>query len=247
MMIAMGISRRLTSVIALIVIGIVFAACSNSGTIATSTPGSTIEDASPVATENASVEATPELPDWVQARLDSGDADGDGTLDELERYVVATGGGGVAHRTSCEDTARLNSIWPEGMKLEVVASSTNECGDWTLVTDGEITSWVLDKYLTEKGPVATAATGGSGGGGGGGGSAGWVQVLQYGQGLWKVPLSQLRVAPASETWCEFDSWHDPAGGDYVVSLVDGTPFVNPDPRGCGFGAVHSVVILWVPA
>lgn len=241
MMTAMGISQRPVFVVSLIVIGMLAAACSGSGRAATATPDPT--EATPAPTEDAATaEATSELPEWVQTRLESGDTDGDGTQDLLERYVAATGGGGVAHRTACEDGARLSTVWPEGTKLEVVASSSTECGDWTLVTDGEITSWVSDKYLAEEKPLPA-----SGGGGGGGGASGWVQVLQYGQGLWQIPLSELRVAPAADTWCDFDSWHDPEGGDFIVSLVDGTPFVNPDPVRCGFGAVNSATILWVPA
>ena len=80
-----------------------------------------------------------------------------------------------------------------------------------------------------------------------GGRSGWIQVLQYGQGEWQLPLSELRVASPDETWCGVDSWHDPAGGDYLVKTVDGVPFVNPEPGGCGFGAVGSVLIYWVPA
>jgi hypothetical protein len=74
-----------------------------------------------------------------------------------------------------------------------------------------------------------------------------VQVLVYGANQWLIPLSEIRIAPASETWCGADSWHDPDGGDYVVKTIDGIPFVNPDPTRCGFGVVGEVWIKWVPA
>lgn len=238
MMTVMSTSQRPLLGISLIVLGLLAAACSASGGAATSTTGPT-EGSSPASTEDISASATPQLPDWVRKRLESGDVDGDGTEDALQRYVAFTGGGGVAHRSACDDSARLSTVWTEGTMLEVVPSDSSDCDSWTLVTDGETTSWVRDKYLSEEKPLPVTN-------GGGGGSSN-IQVLQYGQGLWLIPLSEIRVAPASETRCGFDSWHDPAGGDFLVHTIDGTPFVNPDPGRCGFGDVRSAVILWVPA
>lgn len=241
MMYAMSNSPRTLLGISLIAVGLLAAACSEPGDAATTTPdGTTVA----TVTEEPTASPTSDLPDWVRDRIDSGDLDGDGVDDELVRYVSGTGGGGVSHRTACEDSARLDTVWSEDTPLEVVASNSGECDGWTLVTDGETTSWVLNKYLDETKPAP--ATGGGGGGGTGGGS-GWVQVIQYGQGEWKIPLSELRVVPAADTWCDSDSWHDPEGGDYLVTTIDGLPFVNPDPVRCGFGAVNTAVILWVPA
>jgi len=240
MMYAMSNSPRALFGISLIVIGLLAAACSSSGRAATSTP----EPSASVpasATDSPTASPTSDLPDWVQDRIDRGDLDGDGTDDTLQRYVAYTGGGGVSHRTACEDAARLSTVWHEGTDLEVVASSSGECEGWTLVTDGETTSWVLNKYLDEDKPVAAT------GNGGGAQGSGQIQVLQYGQGLWRIPLSELRIASAAETGCESSSWHGPAGGDYVVKTIDGVPFVNPDPQRCGFGVVGAAVILWVPA
>ena len=238
MMTVMSTSQRSLLGTSLIVLGLLAAACSSSDGAATSTTGPT-EGSSPASTEDISASATPELPAWVRERLESGDVDGDGTEDALQRYVAFTGGGGVAHRSACDDAARLSTVWAEGTTIEVVPSDSSDCDSWTLVTDGETTSWVRDKYLSDEKPLATGT--------GGGGVASYIQVLQYGQGLWQIPLSEIRVVPASETWCELDSWHDPEGGDYLVHTIDGTPFVNPDPVRCGFGAVSSAVILWVPA
>jgi hypothetical protein len=243
MMKAMSTLPRSLLVFALMGTGLLAVACSPSSDAATSTA---TETATEEATSGVLPTATSELPDWVSTRLDSGDLDGDGTLDALVRYVGGTGGGGVSHRSACETDARLDGTWPEGTRLEVVAADTGTCEGWTLTTDGDVTSWVLDKYLTETKP-ATAGSGGAGGGGstGGGGGGGPVQVLLYGANQWAIPLASLRIAEVGETWCTARSWHDPDGGDYVVKLADGTPFVNPDPRGCGFGRVGEVTIAWV--
>lgn len=241
MMYAMSNSPRLLVGVSLIVIGLLAAACSEPGDAATTTPNGT-ETTVATATNEPTASPTSDLPDWVRDRIESGDLDGDGVEDELARYVAGTGGGGVSHRTACEDSARLDTVWDDGTVLEVVASNSAECDGWTLVTDGETTSWVLNKYLDDEKPAPA-----TGGGGVGGGAPGWVQVLQYGQGEWKIPLSELHVVPAADTWCETDSWHDPPGGDYLVTTLDGTPFVNPDPVRCGFGTVNSALIFWVPA
>lgn len=238
MMYAMSNSPRTLFGISLIAIGLLTAACSDSGDAATATPdGTTIA----TVTEGPTASPTSDLPDWVRDRIESGDLDGDGIDDELVRYVSGTGGGGVSHRTACEDSARLDTVWSEGTSLEVVASNSGECDGWTLVTDGETTSWVLNKYLDEDKP----ATSTGGGGGATGGGSGWVQVLAYKH--WQIPISELRVAEVGDTWCDARSWHDPAGGNYVVKTLDGTPFVNPDPQLCGFGRVGEVAVIWVPA
>ena len=244
MMTAMGNSQRLLFGTSLIVIALLAAACSSSGGAATTTPDST--ETAIATADDPTASPTSDLPDWVRDRIDSGDLDGDGSEDSLDRYVVDTGSGGVSHRTACEDSARLDTVWDQGANLTIVASNSGECDGWTLVTDGDVTSWVLNKYLDDEKPL-TVATVGSGGGGTGGGGGGWIQVLQYGQGEWLIPLHELRVVAAGDTWCEVDSWHDPEGGEYLVTTVDGLPFVNPDPIRCGFGTVNSALILWVPA
>jgi hypothetical protein len=242
MMYAMSTSPRTLLGISLIALGLLGAACSAPGTAATNTPDDASATAS--ATDDPTASPTSDLPDWVRDRIDSGDLDGDGVDDQLVRYVTGTGGGGVSHRTACEESARLDTVWDEATSLEVVASNSGECDGWTLVTDGETTSWVLNKYLDEAKPVA--ATGGGGGGGGGtSAGSGWVQVLAYEH--WQIPISKLRVAEVGETWCDARSWHDPAGGNYVTETVDGTAFVNPDPQRCGFGKVGQLAVIWVPA
>ncbi len=242
MMTAMSTSTLTFFGIGLIVIGLLAAGCSDSSDAATQTAEPTDVGS---ATPDPSSTVESDLPDWVQDRINSGDLDGDGTDDSLVRYVAGTGGGGVAHRTACDDAARLTTVWPEGTKLEVVPASGSDCGSWTLLTDGETTSRGLEKYLDDSKPVQQP-TGGGGGGGTGGGNGAWVQVLEYGAGKWHIPLSELRIATPGDTWCDVDSWHDPAGGDYLVKTADGSPFVNPDPQRCGFGAVGTVPVIWVP-
>ncbi|MDA0351100.1 MAG: hypothetical protein O3A10_02675 [Chloroflexi bacterium] len=239
----MRVSPRTLPGLSLAVIGLLAAACSTSSGAATATPNAD-GSATAVATGGPDASPTSTLPDWVQTRLDGGDLDGNGIDDALQRYVANTGGGGVSHRTACEPEARLDAVWPEGTALEVVPTSGDDCADWTLVTDGEVTSWVLDKYLSDAKP-APVTGGGGGGGNSGGGAPGWVQVINYQS--WLVPVSKLRIAEVGETWCDAPSWHDPVGGDYVVETIDGTPFVNPDPQRCGFGKVSEVAVSWVAA
>ena len=74
--------------------------------------------------------------------------------------IVDTGGGGVALRYDCFDSARLGGAWPEGTDVEVTATGTDQCTNWSIARSSGTLSWVRDEYLAEPAapvePVATA-------------------------------------------------------------------------------------------
>ena len=212
----------------IIAFGVLGSACSNADDpdAAVSTDkvnSSTDRSAETVASPSTS--PTPALPDWVSSGLDE---------QQSIRYVANTGGVGVSHRSACAKDARLDGVWSEGTELEIVLESDPACADWSLLSDGEITSWVQNQYLSITEPVVSSRSGGGG--------ASSIQVLVYQQ--WQLPISKLRILPAADTWCETDSWHD-ASGTNITETIDGAPFANPDARGCGFGSVATTPVIWV--
>ena len=71
------------------------------------------------------------------------------------RYIGDTDGDGVGLRTACEDAARADGAWPEGTEVVIEERGTGACFSWSLVSDGDTTSWVRNIYLVEQpNPVA---------------------------------------------------------------------------------------------
>ena len=73
----------------------------------------------------------------------------------LTMRIVATGGSGVANRSSCADEARAGGALVEGTLVTVAARGEAACFGWTLVApaqrDGAASpaqqTWVRDVYL----------------------------------------------------------------------------------------------------
>lgn len=179
--------------------------------------------------------ATSTQPDWVTDALEE---------QETIRYIANSGGVGVSYRSACEDAARIDGSWPEGAKLEIVLDDEAACADWTLLSDGDVVSWVRDRYIATTAPV-TGSNSGSGSGGSSAGST-QVQVIDFFGNL--IPTSQLWEKATTYSYrntvivagCE-QSWHPV--GDSAISL-SGTVIADPAPDGCGFGAVRLVPAYW---
>jgi hypothetical protein len=177
---------------------------------------------------------TPTLPGWVSDAIDE---------QEHIRYIANTGGVGVSHRSACETAARIDGSWPDGTELEIVLDSEPGCENWSLLSDGQITSWVSNSYLslTEPAPsVAPAATAST--------STGrQVEVINFFGKL--IPTTYLKIKPATYTYnntvlisgCA-QSWH-PVGDSAITTT--GEIIADPDPQNCGFGAVELVPAYWI--
>ena len=75
-----------------------------------------------------------------------------------ERAIVYTSGDGVAHRSDCDEDARREGAWAEGTIVRVTHRGVGPCLGWSLATDGEVSSWVRDRYVA----VPSDPGGGSG-------------------------------------------------------------------------------------
>lgn len=235
----MRASLERLSLIAVIALGAILVACSSGGDA--STPGAADSSATATATTDASTSngasATATPPGWVTGAIED---------QQDTRYISATGGVGVSYRSACEDNARIDGSWPEGTELKIVLAGDANCADWTLMTDGDTTSWVRDRYLSETAPVVSSGGGGSAGAGTSSSSR-QVEVIDFFGNL--IPTAQLKVRAATYTYvdtkitagCEA-SWHPV--GDSVIAL-SGKIIKDPSPTGCGFGAVRLVPAQWV--
>jgi len=191
--------------------------------------------AGPGAASDGSASPTSTVPGWVADALDE---------QESTRYIANTGGVGVSHRSACQTDARIDGVWPEGTKLQIVLDSETDCDDWSLLTDGDITSWVADKFLSSTPPTVGSAPAASAGSSG---SSSQVQVIEFFGNL--IPTAQLRTKPATYTYnntvliagCAA-SWHPV--GDSAIAL-SGKVIADPAPDGCGFGAIDSVPAYYV--
>ena len=211
-------------------------ACSSSDADVAAT-GTTTSDSA--ATSAASAEATSNQPAWVTDSLEQ---------QETTRYVANSGGVGVSHRSACEDAARVDGVWPEGAELQIVLSDDANCADWTLLSDGTVTSWVRNKYLASAAPATAGGTASTGSSSAGSSSSTvQIEVINFFGNL--IPTSQLRVRPLSYTYnnavfvsgCD-KSWHPI--GDSAIAL-SGKVLADPDPNNCGFGVVSLVPAYWV--
>lgn len=230
----MSVTKKSLLLVLGIVLGSVAVACSSSEPEVAAT-GTTSDSADSTGTSAASSEATSNQPAWVTDALEQ---------QETIRYVANSGGVGVSHRSACEDAARIDGVWPEGAELEIVLSDEPDCADWTLLSDGTITSWVRNKYLAS----TTPATAGSGTASTGTSSAtAQIEVINFFGNL--IPTAQLRVRPLSYTYnnavfvsgCD-KSWHPI--GDSAIAL-SGKVIADPDPNSCGFGVLSLVPAYWV--
>lgn len=231
-----------------VTLGALLVACSSGDdspdpTSAGSSPSTTATEGASSTPGDGQPENTATPPGWVSDALDQ---------QESVRFVAATGGVGVSHRSACDDGARIDGSWPEGAELEVVLAGDANCAEWTLMTDGDITSWVRNRYLSETQPAVRSAGGGASSGSTGSGSSSssrQVEVIDFFGKL--IPTAQLVVKPQTYTYvgttrtagCEA-SWHPV--GDSVVAL-SGQTLADPAPDGCGFGAVHITPAYWVTA
>ena len=211
-------------------------ACSSSDPDVAAT-GTTTSDSD--ATSAASAEATSNQPAWVTDSLEQ---------QETTRYVANSGGVGVSHRSACEDAARVDGVWPEGAELQIVLSDDANCADWTLLSDGAVTSWVRNKYLASAAPATAGGTASTGSSSAGSSSSTvQIEVIDFFGNL--IPTSLLRVRPLSYTYnnavfvsgCD-KSWHPI--GDSAIAL-SGKVISDPDPNNCGFGVVSLVPAYWV--
>ncbi len=198
-----------------------------SGSTTSSSPvGGTIDD------DGGNADPTATQPTWVTDALDDA---------EQTQYVANTGGVGVSLRSACETDARIDGSWPEGTELEVVLDAEAGCEDWSLLSDGEITSWVANKYLSDTQPTGRTTTTASSG------TTRQIEVIDFFGNL--IPVSQLTVRPATFTYnnavfvsgCA-ESWHPV--GDSAISTA-GKIIANPAPKDCGFGAISLVPSFWV--
>lgn len=219
-----------------VALGILGAACSGSdGPDPAEAYDITSTSETDATSTSAGASPTSSVPGWVSDALDE---------QESIRYIANTGGVGVSHRSACETGARIDGVWPEGTKLEIVLDSETGCDNWALVTDGDITSWVASKFLSTTQPASRPAPAASGGSTA---SASQVQVIDFFGNL--IPTAQLRTKPATYTYnntvlvagCAA-SWHPV--GDSVVTL-SGKVIADPAPDGCGFGAIDSVPAYFV--
>lgn len=219
-----------------IVLGSVAVACSSSEPDVAAT-ATTASSSSSTATSAASAEATSNQPAWVTDALEQ---------QETIRYIANSGGVGVSHRSACQDTARIDGVWPEGVELEIVLSDEPDCADWTLLSDGTVTSWVRNKYLASTVPTTGGGTGSTGSASTSSATV-QIEVINFFGNL--IPTSQLRVRPLSYTYnnavfvsgCD-KSWHPI--GDSAIAL-SGKVIVDPDPNSCGFGVLSLVPAYWV--
>ncbi|MBT5773924.1 MAG: hypothetical protein HOH95_06060 [Dehalococcoidia bacterium] len=227
----------------LLVLGIALAsvavACSSSdadvaanGTTTTSTSDSTT-------TSTTGTDATSNQPAWVTDALDQ---------QETTRYIANSGGVGVSHRSACEDASRIDGVWPEGAELQIVLADEPDCAEWTLLSDGTVTSWVRNKYLASAAPATAGGTASTGSSSTGSSSSTvQIEVIDFFGNL--IPTSLLRVRPLSYTYnnavfvsgCD-KSWHPI--GDSAIAL-SGKVIADPDPNNCGFGVVSLVPAYWV--
>ena len=72
-------------------------------------------------------------------------------------YIADTGGEGVLPRDACEQTAKraFSTSVPEGERVKLVLSGTNECSGWMqvkAVAVSEVPFWVRAQYLSESVP-----------------------------------------------------------------------------------------------
>lgn len=216
-----------------IALGVLATACSSSDAADPDVPATNVPSSSSDSnmSDGAQPTATSDQPAWVTDALSE---------QETIRYIANTGGVGVSHRSACEDGARIDGVWPERTELEIVLADDADCTDWTLLTDGEITSWVSDKYLSQTAPSTGSATTGSA-------NTVQIEVINFSGNL--IPTSQLRVRPFGYTYnnavyvsgCE-QSWHPI--GDSAVAL-SGKVIADPSPDSCGFGAVRFVPAYWI--
>lgn len=184
--------------------------------------------------DDATASTTATAPGWVSDALDQ---------EEHIRYIANTGGVGVSHRSACEKAARIDGSWPDGTELEIVLDSEPGCEDWSLLSDGQITSWVSNSYLSLTAPapsVAPAASASTG-------TGRQIEVINFFGKL--IPTAYLKIKPATYTYnntvlisgCA-QSWH-PVGGSAITTT--GEIIADPDPQNCGFGAVELVPAYWV--
>lgn len=232
-------SRLLTVIV--VALGIFAVACSGSDSSteddADVTSSSTTTASGDISNGDAA-SPTPALPDWVNDSLDD---------QEHVRYIANTGGVGVSHRSACQRDARLDGVWTEGTQLEIVLDSEAGCENWSLLSDGEVTSWVSNSYLSTTQPATRSTSSATTGGAATGGAATQIEVIDFFGHL--IPVSQLRVKPLTYTYnntviisgCAA-SWHPI--GDSIVTTASKV-IADPDPASCGFGAVDLVPSYWV--
>ena len=68
----------------------------------------------------------------------------------MEGWTVGnTGGGGVALRGDCLDTARSGQgvRWPDATNVELIEVGEGRCAGWLLVESGGVESWVRERFL----------------------------------------------------------------------------------------------------
>ncbi len=71
--------------------------------------------------------------------------------------IINTGGLGVSIRDGCNDDARTDGAWPEGLNVAVVAEGTGECSGWSFLESRTEASWVRNDYLIPIDPPQTGA------------------------------------------------------------------------------------------
>ena len=69
-------------------------------------------------------------------------------------WIANTDGQGVAVRNDCQDSARVERwAYPAGSRLQLVATGTGRCTDWSFVRGRDSTTWVRNRYLADTEPT----------------------------------------------------------------------------------------------
>ena len=73
-------------------------------------------------------------------------------------WIAHTDGDGVAVRDDCLDSARVERwVYPEGSQLQLVATGTGRCADWSYVHGRDSATWVRNRYLADEEPIIPIA------------------------------------------------------------------------------------------
>ncbi len=112
---------------------------------------SEVENAASDIADNVPVPDLPNLPRPSLPGLSPGEATPTATPVPSDtgqlRYISNTDGAGVRVRDDCQDAAPGVGALAEGQSVAVVERGTASCGGWTLVSGGDVRSWVRNEYL----------------------------------------------------------------------------------------------------
>ncbi len=61
--------------------------------------------------------------------------------------VKTTSGNGVAHRSACISSARMNTGWVDGQHVELLGTGVDGCEGWSYAQAGGIAAWIQSGFL----------------------------------------------------------------------------------------------------